>query len=109
MQVNTDLIMDLLSCPEPLCSHAYRMYLPLECWAHGTLVNKQTTTVEWALGGEDFVEYSGIGFCKIMPEARTGPLERASWRELEQSVNRAVRGPWHLHWPGVEHYHKEPG
>jgi hypothetical protein len=107
MQVNADLLMDLLSCPQPLCSHAYRMYLPREYWAHGRVVNATTLTIDWCERGDLFAEYSGIGFCKIAPEARSGPLVRRPWPELEQAVNASVRGLWHLHWPAIGHDHKE--
>lgn len=103
---------ELLSCPQPLCTHAYRLYVPVKCWAHGRIVNAQTWSCEWVQQGAEFAEFSGIGFCKIAPEARTGPLARRPWRELERSVHEAVEGPWHIHWgadgQGIDHDHKEP-
>lgn len=108
MECSNALAWDLLGCPHPLCTFAYRMYLPRECWAFGRLVNSRTLTVEWGSEGDEWAEWSGIGFCKIERSARRDSLPRTEWRGVEAAVNRAVDGPWHVHWPAVAHYHEEP-
>lgn len=122
MEYSTELARELEACPEPLCSHAYRMYLPREYFPHGYCYTEaawqEGSDIAWTAEGHRHVDWSAIGFCKIAREARVKPLERAEWPGVETSVNRAVRGPqrgveqalrdrWHIHWPGVEHYHRE--
>jgi hypothetical protein len=59
----------------------------------------------WITEGIERAAYSGIGFCKIAPEARVRPLERDTWRGLEWQVNAATEGDWHVHWEPIEHHH----
>lgn len=116
MEYSDTLIDQLLACPQPLCAHAYQMHLPATFWAH------QQSTVAWyppidpcsqffARGvrqvkpGDEHADWSGIGFCKITPAVRIAPLRRDAWQGVEMSVHAAIRGRWHLHWPGVEHHH----
>jgi len=106
MEYSDRLARELVACDHPLCTHAYRMHLPRECWAHGAVANAATLTVAWGSEGEEWAEFSGVGFCKIVPSARVAPLERCPWWEVEGTVNATVRGPWHVHWPAVEHYHR---
>jgi hypothetical protein len=104
-------VVDLLACPHPLCSHAYLMHIPYEHYAHGwasdvPAFRERAQGVRWIEQGDEWADYSGIGFCKITPEARVGPLRETEWNGLEMSVNACVRGPWHLHWPSILHHHR---
>lgn len=113
MQYSDTLARELLDCPHPCCTHAYRMHTGRygDYWAHSHdgLCGMDG---HWVTEGAEWAAYSAIGFCKIVPEVRTVPLERCQWRHVEHVVNSAiwratgaVRDRWHVHWPGVEHYH----
>lgn len=104
MQFSDALVADLLDCPHPRCCHAYICWLPEMVWAHTYDGCGMHGT--WIREDEEWAGYSAIGFCKLTPEARTLPLGRATWQGLERSVNDASPGPWHIHWPGVSHYHE---
>lgn len=121
MQVTDDLIDALLDCPHPLCSWAYRVYpvstmRPAPMWAHAVAQTQNgrllswpnfSVTARWISEGEQWADFSAIGFCKITPAAMADLIETgASWRWVEMAVNAAVTGPWHLHWPAVEHHHQ---
>lgn len=106
MEYSDDLVDGLLACPEPACTYAYTLYwasthqAPHYAQRDGTL-----TAGRWLSKGERQAMFSGIGFCKITPGARTGPLEREHWALLDIKVNAAVRRPWHVH-REIEHYHR---
>ena len=110
VEVTDDTIAALLACPRPLCSQMYPCHWIStgrfdDVWpgrneqpgSGGLAVFVETDT--------EFAAQSAIGCVKITPEARIGPLEQAHWSRLEVSVEKAVQGPWHLHWPGVPHHH----
>lgn len=110
MEYSDELEQELLDCPHTLCTHAYRMHhiatLPKGFWAHMTA----GPAIDWVSPGVEWASWSALGFCKIAPEVRGVPIARASWQVLEQEVNVALRAcmrplRWHVHWPGVEHYH----
>lgn len=107
MQYTPALAAELLHCPHPLCSHAYQMHIPRDYYAHSH--NRDGMDGFWIGHGKEWAVYSAIGFCKITPEARIGPLERDTWRGVEWRVNAATQGLWHIHWgpdgEGIEHYH----
>jgi hypothetical protein len=110
MECSDTLIQELLDCPEPLCTHAYTLYLPSvgagpPHYAQRT-GPKPPAGGEWLNGGEEWCDFTGIGFCKITPRARVAPLERVSWQTVDCSVALATEGRWHVHWPGVEHDHR---
>ena len=110
MEWSRELAEDLLACPHSLCTHAYQMHIPRDHWAHGHEsehegMRRLASGIQWVSQGEEWAGYSGIGFCKIAPSVRVADIERVPWPSVEQMVNRAVRGPWHIHWPGVQHYH----
>lgn len=112
MECSRELVAELLTCRHPLCTHAYRMYLPRTYWAHGRVTDYRLREtgegIQWAAEGQEWADWSAIGFCKVGPEARVAPLARTEWSGVETAVNLAVGERWHIHWPGVEHYHKEP-
>lgn len=65
-------------------------------------------TPDWIKPGDEWAEWSSIGFCKIAPQARSLPLDRMFWQWLEHAVNRVVSADgtrWHIHWPEVKHLH----
>lgn len=116
MQCTDALIDELLSCPHPVCTHAYQMHIPRTYWAHnvsltgarpsGLALSQYTARgIRWVAPGDVWADFSGIGFCKIAREARMGCLRRDVWRGVEVSVNAAISTRWHVHWPGVEHHH----
>ena len=99
----------LLDCPHPLCSWAYECHwhttgLPTNVIAAGTGVHFDAKQ-RYLRGGEEWADWSAIGLVKITPEARVGPLRREPWQRLELAVHDAVKRPWHVHWPEVNHWH----
>lgn len=103
MQFSDALVYDLLACPHPRCSHAYQCHIPRTFWAHS--YDGGGMDGQWINEGDEWAAYSAIGFCKIEPEARALDLGRAQWQGLERAVNEALPGPWHIHWPGIDHRH----
>lgn len=105
MEFSDELVAELLDCPHPRCSHAYQcdMSRTNRVWVHSYDGHGMAGT--WVREGEEWAAYSAIGFCKLTAEARSLPLGRAPWQGLERSVNDAAPGAWHIHWPGVQHYH----
>lgn len=101
MEFSDGLVEGLLACPEPLCAYAYKVWP--SAWRR--FVYAQSNVGRWIEQGDERADFSSIGFCKITSEARTGPLKRFPWKFVEQSVNQAVAGPWHIHWPEIKHYH----
>jgi hypothetical protein len=111
MEYSLPLIEELLDCPHPLCTHAYLLYEPTTREAephYAQSYHPRGHSGTWVERGVEWALWSGIGFCMIMPEVRAGPLDQQPWMGVEISVNEAVQDPWHVHWPGVEHFHKEP-
>ena len=110
-EFSQSLVSALLACSHPLCTHAYRMHVPRSHWAHGWAPQdarrERGERVQWIERGEEWADYSAIGFCKIAPEARIGPLAHCEWPGVELAVNNATAGLWHVHWPGVAHHHTE--
>lgn len=102
MEYSDRLVAELLDCPEPLCSHAYRVFLARyvrwewAAWDAG---------LQYISTGQEVSEQASIGFCKITSAARVAPLTRSTWKLLEVDLNKAVRGPWHIHWPAIKHLH----
>lgn len=118
MECSDALVSELLACPHPACSHAYQMHIPRTYWAHNVstagwhppidpLSQYTARGIRWVAPGDEWADFSGIGFCKLTPAARTTPLRRDAWQGVEISVNAAINARWHLHWPGVEHYHHD--
>lgn len=116
MEFSDALVADLLDCPHPLCTHAYRMYLPTEHYAHNVSLSGWHPPIDnisqytargicWIGPEDEWADFSAIGFCKIAPEARASSLRRDAWMGVELSVNAAVNCRWHVHWPEVAHYH----
>jgi hypothetical protein len=75
---------------------------------------KGVRNCKWIEQGDEWANWSSIGFCKIGKEARIKPLDRMFWQYLEHAINRVVaQGPygygaglvWHIHWPEVVHFH----
>jgi hypothetical protein len=107
MECTDELIDQLLGCPHPLCSHAYRLH-PVTTgrpshWAHR---DGGTNYGEWVETGTEWCGFTGIGFCKITPAARVRPLADSHWTAVDCAVSDATEGDWHMHWPGVEHHHR---
>ena len=109
MECSDDLIAELVDCPEPLCSHAYELFWPsthkpVPHYAHRT-GPQPPAGGEWVSEGDEWADFTGIGFCKIAPEARVRPLVESSWQHVDMAVNKAVEGRFHLHWPPITHDH----
>ena len=106
MEFSDALVADLLACPEPLCSHAYQVWP--SAWRR--FVYAHSKDGRWLEQGDSSADFSSIGFCKLAPAGRTGELKTYPWRYVEQAVNTAVAGEWHIHWPAIKHHHdyKEP-
>jgi hypothetical protein len=112
MDASDKHIAALLACPEPLCSWAYCVHwastgLPYDVIAAGMGARDPETNPdpEHLQGGEEWAAWSAIGLCKIAPEARIAPLRREPWQRLELAVHDAVKRPWHMHGPPVDHWH----
>ena len=110
MQFSPALVENLLACSYPLCTHAYQMHIPRTYWAHGQLppepgLRETASCIQWVSEGEQLASIPGLGFCKIAPSVRLAVPERCEWPAVEQMVNRVVQGPWHVHWPAIDHYH----
>lgn len=115
MEFNDQLVADLVECPHPLCTHAYRVYLS----TRGYWVFSPTRAGRWIVEGDAWADTASLGFAKIAAGAQTRPLERMPWKWLEHAVNRAVIGwdgstlspcrearcAWHVHWPEIGHFH----
>lgn len=98
------LVGDLLACPHPLCTHAYLMHIPCDYYAHSR--DPGGNSGAWIVERDEWAAWSGIGFCKITPQARlTDTLPVDHWRGVEIQVNQSVRGPFHVHWPAIPHHH----
>lgn len=107
-------IRELLDCPHPLCSWAYRCHWISTHIEGGVIAaGSGTRTVDvpvspeayYLQGGEEWAQWSAIGLVKITPDARITALRREPWNMLELAVHDAVQGPWHMHWPEVPHHH----
>lgn len=96
-------ITEILDCAEPLCTYAYRCHWVTTRQPGG--VSAQRFEGREVGTGEQYATWSGIGLCKIAPRARTSPLKREPWHQLESAVNDAVIRRWHIHWPEVIHHH----
>lgn len=112
VEASDDHVAQLLACGHLLCSWAYQCHwistgLPRDVIAAGLGARDPQTHPDpvHLTGGEEWANWSAIGLVKIAPEARTGPLRREPWQQLELAVHDAVSGPWHMHWPPVTHHH----
>lgn len=109
LQVSDDLIQALIDCPHPACAQTYPLYAA--SGTHGTDKGPIYPYCEhnpgpWVVFGVEWAEWAAPGFIKIQPEARTGPFPTKHWLSVEAATNHFTAGPWHLHWPSVEHYHQ---
>lgn len=102
----------LIACPHDLCSWAYRCHWQITHIAGGVIAAgagardaAMQPDAYYLQGGEEWAVWSAIGLVKITAAARVEPLERAPWNQLELAVEAAVRGPWHMHWPPINHWH----
>ena len=105
VEVTDEHFAALLACSADLCSAMYPMH-----WCSTGMFEDVWPARNNSLfvkGGEPTSEQSAIGCVKITPQARIGPLEQAPWNRLEVSIEKAVQGPWCLHWfdPPLRHHH----
>lgn len=111
MECSDELIQELLDCPHPLCTHAYLLYWPSthQAQPHYAQRHGGTNYGDWIKQGEEWCDFSGIGFCKIVPQARVRPLVDSHWSIVDCAVTNATDAHWHVHWKngvGVEHWHR---
>jgi hypothetical protein len=108
MEVSDELIQQLLDCPHPLCTFAYKLYWPSthQAQPHYAQRDGGPNYGEWIKEGVECCGFSGIGLCKIAPEARACPLADSHWSTVDCAISRSTEGDWHVHWPEVEHYHR---
>lgn len=117
MECSDGLIQALIDDPHPLATFAYPLY-----WAS---TGKPDPQYAQRVGefppdrkylgtpiseGDEWADYSGIGLCKIAPEARLelipyGDEPESHWQHVDMAVNAAVKGRWHVLWPEVDHRH----
>ena len=108
----TDAHIDsLISCPHPLDAFAYKCHWVSSGQANG--VYAATINGRFVEPGDEWAEWSALGLIKITPGARIGPLREVTWNRVENSIDEAVKTPWHMHWVenndgtfgGVPHHH----
>ena len=109
LEVSDTLIQNLIDCPEPLCAQTYPLYAA--SGAHGTTDGPiypytATNPGAWVSEGTEWAEWAAPGFIKVTPDARVNPFPEKHWLTVEHATNYLTRGPWHLHWPPVEHHHQ---
>ena len=124
MERSDELVAGLLECPHPLCAYAYTVYPTalgryIYCATRDRITDAEFDAglrPGWIIEGEEWADWSSIGFCKIAPSAQLQPLDKMFWQWFEHTINRsatrttqvghqAVRNRWHIHWPEVTHYH----
>lgn len=105
-------IAELVACPHGACSFAYVCHWKSSGIAGGVIAagagardSELQPDAHYLQGGEEWANWSGLGLVKITRQARIGRLRREPWNRLELAVADAVRGPWHMHWPTVQHHH----
>jgi hypothetical protein len=106
MEVSDELIQALLDCPHPFCTHAYTLF-PVSTGkrAHYAQAASKPHIEDWIAAGVEWCAFTGIGFCKITPEARARRLGESTWQFVDLAVSAATDCPVHVHWPAVSHYH----
>ena len=112
IEVTDEHVAALLACPEPLCSWAYECHWASTGLDHDVIAAgngrrdpRSNPDPDCLVGGEEWAAWSAIGLVKLTADVRVGPLRREPWQRLELAVHDAVRGPWHMHWPLVNHWH----
>jgi hypothetical protein len=107
-------ITELLDCPHPFCVFAYLLHIPSTGGpSHYAQRHGGTNYGEWIEQGEEWCDFSGIGLCKIKPEARVRRLESSSWQEVDCRISDATDCKVHVHWKrdeqgnptGIAHHH----
>lgn len=101
IQVDDSIIETLLDCPQPLCAQTYPIYYTDGSVAFPYCAPERPDT--WVREGAEWAVWAAPGFIKARRDARLSPLPERHWLEVEQATNEAVNGPWHLHWPPVQH------
>lgn len=96
-------IEELLDCPEPLCTWAYRLHWRSTGLPGGRVA--QSMAGQQLAAGAPRADWSGLGLVKVTRDARSGALRREPWQRVELAVADAVAGTWHVHWPEVRHHH----
>lgn len=94
----------LAACPHPACAWAYVCHWVTTHLPPGTIAARHHNG-RYLTVGEEWADWAPLGLIKLAGTARCAPLAATRWRELEQTVNTATRGPWHMHWPPVAHHH----
>jgi hypothetical protein len=111
------LVQELVDCPHPLCTYAYRVYIQ----RRGYWIYAPTRDGKWIAEGDEWADTASLGFTKIAASEQGQPLDRLPWKWLEHAVCGAVAGTgsawdagclnrgrdraWHVHWPEIGHYH----
>lgn len=94
---------ELLACPHAACSWAYRLHWASCGIAEGVMA--QRFKGQYVTEGDEWSDISGHGLIKLTRAARVAPLRKAIWSRVEGSIHESFAGPWHLHWPEVNHWH----
>lgn len=107
--VDDDLIQTLVDCKWRLATYAYPLHWPSTHRVEPHFAQRTGLLPpaggEWINEGDEWCDYTGIGFCKIAPEVRVGALEETHWSHLDASVSKAIVGRWRVLWPAIEHDH----
>lgn len=106
-EVSDELVQGLLDCPHSLCAWAYLLHMPSTGGAsHYAQRDGGPNYGDWIKPGVRWCGFSGIGFCKIAPEARVRSLAESPWQIVDCAISRATDGDWHVHWPAIDHFHR---
>lgn len=110
------MIDELDACDEFVCAQAYLLHpattrLREDVFAHRKETYSGTT---WIREGASQADRFGFGLTKISAEAqkyvKPHMWETGDWHDLDSRVseaflNRGIQA--HVHWPAVEHFHRE--
>ena len=104
-------ISELLDCKYDACSFVYKCHWATTQQPNGSYA--ATIDGRFIAPGDEWADWSAIGFIKIAPAARIAPLREVVWNRVEDAIDEAVQKPWHMHWVsdsdgslgGVPHHH----
>lgn len=111
MECSDALLERIFEHPSPLATYAYQLHWVSShkpsayCQRMGDFPPETRYLGSPISEGDEWCDFTGIGFCKIAPEARCEPLRASSWQFVDIAVNAAVSGRWAVLWPEVEHFH----
>lgn len=104
-------VASILLCPYISCAYAYWLYPTTTGGKEPVIAHRRHD--EFIKEGDQFADSVGFGFTKLSKYVRQEITEwnpKGSWRNLDERVSAAFREEdyiFHIHWPTVEHQHRE--